>query len=101
MQCVEHMVEFKMSNKDIYGGNGEIDHCKINARDFFIPTQVKFFSYLIMGCELNKSFKKSYRKYFHGVYVYAYCLRLGKMEMKVYVASSTSLGLKYIWVMWT
>lgn len=43
MQCVEHMVEFKMSNEDIYGGNAEVDHCKINARDFFIPSQVKYF----------------------------------------------------------
>lgn len=38
MQCVEHMVIVKI-NKD---GNGEADsdHCEINARDYFIPTQV-------------------------------------------------------------
>lgn len=33
LQCVEHMVDFKMNEEDV-------DHCKINARDFFISTQV-------------------------------------------------------------
>lgn len=33
VQCVEHAVEFKMNEDDV-------DHCKINARDFFISTQV-------------------------------------------------------------
>ncbi|CAK9312933.1 unnamed protein product [Citrullus colocynthis] len=32
LQCVEHAVEFKMNEDDV-------DHCKINARDFFISTQ--------------------------------------------------------------
>ncbi|XP_022131667.1 helicase and polymerase-containing protein TEBICHI isoform X3 [Momordica charantia] len=32
LQCVEHMVDFKISEDDV-------DHCKINARDFFISTQ--------------------------------------------------------------
>lgn len=39
MQCVEHPVNFKMSmDKD--RGDADIDHYKINARDFFVPTQV-------------------------------------------------------------
>ncbi|XP_022996478.1 helicase and polymerase-containing protein TEBICHI isoform X2 [Cucurbita maxima] len=32
LQCVEHAVDFKMNEDDV-------DHCKINARDFFISTQ--------------------------------------------------------------
>ncbi|KAH6757052.1 hypothetical protein C2S51_038889 [Perilla frutescens var. frutescens] len=36
LQCVEHMVEFRM-NED--GGESCADHYKINARDFFVPTQ--------------------------------------------------------------
>lgn len=51
-----------------------------------------------MGCELNKSFEKSYWKKFHGVCVCAYCLQLRKTEMKVYVAISTFLGLRYVCV---
>jgi DNA polymerase theta len=39
MQCVEHEVDFKM-NKDKNGGDANADYCKINARDFFVPTQV-------------------------------------------------------------
>lgn len=39
MQCVEHVIEFKM-NKDKNGGDANADHQKINARDFFVPTQV-------------------------------------------------------------
>ncbi|KAF2286941.1 hypothetical protein GH714_035873 [Hevea brasiliensis] len=38
LQCVEHMVEFRMSMDE----NGRVDdgnHYKINARDFFVPTQ--------------------------------------------------------------
>ncbi|XP_062018737.1 helicase and polymerase-containing protein TEBICHI isoform X1 [Rosa rugosa] len=38
LQCVEHMVDFKM-NKDEYGGKSDADHYKINAREYFIPTQ--------------------------------------------------------------
>ncbi|XP_059592184.1 helicase and polymerase-containing protein TEBICHI isoform X2 [Vitis vinifera] len=39
LQCVEHVVEFKMikGNKDVC--NSEADHYKINARDFFVPSQ--------------------------------------------------------------
>ena len=33
MQCVEHEVDFN-------GGDADADCYKINARDFFVPTQV-------------------------------------------------------------
>lgn len=33
VQCVEHAVDFKVNEDDV-------DHCKINARDFFVSTQV-------------------------------------------------------------
>ncbi|KAK6161831.1 hypothetical protein DH2020_001672 [Rehmannia glutinosa] len=36
LQCVEHMVEFKINEDD--GESGD-SHYKINARDFFVPTQ--------------------------------------------------------------
>ncbi|KAI3468240.1 hypothetical protein Pfo_024903 [Paulownia fortunei] len=36
LQCVEHMVEFKMNEDD---GESGASHYKINARDFFVPTQ--------------------------------------------------------------
>ncbi|XP_044464498.1 helicase and polymerase-containing protein TEBICHI isoform X2 [Mangifera indica] len=39
LQCVENMVEVKMNDKDKYEENFEVDHYKINARDFFVPTQ--------------------------------------------------------------
>lgn len=39
MQCVEHMVDFKM-NKDGNGNKTDIDQFNINAREYFIPTQV-------------------------------------------------------------
>ncbi|KAH6825224.1 mammalian DNA polymerase-like protein, partial [Perilla frutescens var. hirtella] len=35
-QCVEHMVELRMNEE---GGESCTDHYKINARDFFVPTQ--------------------------------------------------------------
>lgn len=38
MQCVEHTVDFKMK-EDKNGGDAD-SCCKINARDFFVPTQV-------------------------------------------------------------
>ncbi|KAI3792695.1 hypothetical protein L2E82_06583 [Cichorium intybus] len=38
LQCVEHMVEFKI-DKDEKEGNLETEHYKVNPRDFFIPTQ--------------------------------------------------------------
>ncbi|XVF48493.1 hypothetical protein PTKIN_Ptkin03bG0194900 [Pterospermum kingtungense] len=38
LQCVEHMVEFSL-NKDKNGSDANVDHIKINVRDFFIPTQ--------------------------------------------------------------
>lgn len=39
MQCIEHMVEFGMSEDENDGDAGPNDY-KINARDFIIPTQV-------------------------------------------------------------
>ncbi|XP_073285327.1 helicase and polymerase-containing protein TEBICHI isoform X1 [Primulina huaijiensis] len=36
LQCVEHMIEFKMDKDDV---ESHAIHYKINARDFFIPTQ--------------------------------------------------------------
>ncbi|KAJ7966000.1 helicase and polymerase-containing protein TEBICHI [Quillaja saponaria] len=41
LQCVEHMVEFKMS-QDKNGGDADDDHYRINARDFFVPTQINW-----------------------------------------------------------
>ncbi|KAI4316161.1 hypothetical protein L6164_024167 [Bauhinia variegata] len=38
LQCVEHIVEFKMK-EDKNGGDADDHHCRINARDFFVPTQ--------------------------------------------------------------
>ncbi|KAK4757829.1 hypothetical protein SAY87_019130 [Trapa incisa] len=38
LQCVEHMVEFKMDMEKNEDGTGT-EHCKVNARDFIIPTQ--------------------------------------------------------------
>ncbi|GAB2275633.1 hypothetical protein Dimus_010390 [Dionaea muscipula] len=37
LQCVEHMVDFKMFHDNEIMTDAE--HCKINARDFFIPTE--------------------------------------------------------------
>lgn len=39
MQCVEHTVDFKMKGDEI-GGDADETNCRINARDFFVPTQV-------------------------------------------------------------
>ncbi|KAH7511668.1 hypothetical protein JRO89_XSUnG0180400 [Xanthoceras sorbifolium] len=39
LQCVEHLVEFKVNNKNRCGDDAEADNYKINARDFFVPTQ--------------------------------------------------------------
>ncbi|KAK6249105.1 hypothetical protein QUC31_020670 [Theobroma cacao] len=38
LQCVEHMVEFSLS-KDKNGSDANVDHYKVNVRDFFVPTQ--------------------------------------------------------------
>ncbi|OWM86638.1 hypothetical protein CDL15_Pgr015673 [Punica granatum] len=38
LQCVEHLVEFKM-NKEKNGGDAGAEYHKINARDYIIPTQ--------------------------------------------------------------
>ncbi|KAL9285014.1 hypothetical protein ACSQ67_024628 [Phaseolus vulgaris] len=38
LQCVEHMVHFKMKEKENEGDADE-NHCRINVRDFFVPTQ--------------------------------------------------------------
>ncbi|GJZ08398.1 helicase and polymerase-containing protein TEBICHI isoform X1 [Tanacetum coccineum] len=39
LQCVEHMVEFKMERDEKTDGDSETEHYKVNPRDFFIPTQ--------------------------------------------------------------
>ncbi|KAJ0030524.1 hypothetical protein Pint_12783 [Pistacia integerrima] len=39
LQCVENMVEVKINDKDKCEDNLDADHYKINARDFFVPTQ--------------------------------------------------------------
>ncbi|VFQ97668.1 unnamed protein product [Cuscuta campestris] len=39
LQCVEHMVDFKMNHADKTNGESDADHYKINAHDFFLPTQ--------------------------------------------------------------
>lgn len=53
MQCVEHPVDFKMIGDK---NGGEVDEsCRINARDFFVPTQVTYalnsgyFNYLLVA----------------------------------------------------
>ncbi|XP_022754544.1 helicase and polymerase-containing protein TEBICHI isoform X4 [Durio zibethinus] len=38
LQCVEHTVEFSLS-EDKNGSDAHVDHYKINVRDFFVPTQ--------------------------------------------------------------
>ncbi|CAN0907001.1 Helicase and polymerase-containing protein TEBICHI [Linum grandiflorum] len=38
LQCVEHMVDFKM-RIDESGSETAVGHYKVNARDFFVPTQ--------------------------------------------------------------
>nr|XP_028949151.1 helicase and polymerase-containing protein TEBICHI [Malus domestica] len=38
-QCVEHMVDFKIY-KDGNGNETDVDQLNINARDYFIPTQI-------------------------------------------------------------
>lgn len=44
MQCVEHKVEFNME-KDKNGGDADDCRYVVNARDFFIPTQVISFNW--------------------------------------------------------
>ncbi|CAH9090445.1 unnamed protein product [Cuscuta epithymum] len=39
LQCVEHMIDFKMSHTDKADGESDTDHYKINARELFLPTQ--------------------------------------------------------------
>ncbi|KAL8244776.1 hypothetical protein R6Q59_011034 [Mikania micrantha] len=39
LQCVEHMVEFKINRDEKETGDSNTDHYKVNPRDFFIPTQ--------------------------------------------------------------
>ncbi|KAK6927419.1 DNA polymerase theta-like, helix-turn-helix domain [Dillenia turbinata] len=39
LQCVEHMIEFTMHDEDTNEDNANTNHFKVNARDFFIPTQ--------------------------------------------------------------
>lgn len=45
MQCVEHVVDFKM-NKNKNGGDAVDDQYKINARDFFVSTQVMILMFM-------------------------------------------------------
>ncbi|KAH0649369.1 hypothetical protein KY285_034618 [Solanum tuberosum] len=40
LQCVEHMVDFKMNNKDKDVCPLHVNNYKINARDFFVSTQL-------------------------------------------------------------
>ncbi|XP_024986361.1 helicase and polymerase-containing protein TEBICHI [Cynara cardunculus var. scolymus] len=39
LQCVEHMVEFEINHDENEDGDSDTDHCKVNPRDFFVPTQ--------------------------------------------------------------
>ncbi|XP_052209368.1 helicase and polymerase-containing protein TEBICHI isoform X2 [Diospyros lotus] len=39
LQCVEHMVEFRMSKDGKDGNDSDVDHYRINPREFFLPTQ--------------------------------------------------------------
>ncbi|XP_075107854.1 helicase and polymerase-containing protein TEBICHI-like isoform X1 [Nicotiana tabacum] len=39
LQCVEHMVDFRMNNEDKAVGQLDVNNYKINARDFFVSTQ--------------------------------------------------------------
>lgn len=39
------MIDFKMNNNDKADGESDADHYKINARDFFVPTQVSCFRF--------------------------------------------------------
>ncbi|KAK4364934.1 hypothetical protein RND71_016292 [Anisodus tanguticus] len=39
LQCVEHMVDFKMNNEDKGVCLLDVNTYKVNARDFFVPTQ--------------------------------------------------------------
>ncbi|KAM0046348.1 putative DNA-directed DNA polymerase [Helianthus debilis subsp. tardiflorus] len=39
LQCVEHMVEFKIDHDENETDGSNTDHYKVNPRDFFIPTQ--------------------------------------------------------------
>ncbi|KAL8216578.1 hypothetical protein R6Q57_023415 [Mikania cordata] len=39
LQCVEHMVEFKINRDEKETGDSNTDHYKVNPRDFFISTQ--------------------------------------------------------------
>ena len=40
LQCVAHMVEFRMHQNGDPQGDSDGTNLKINARDFFIPTEV-------------------------------------------------------------
>ncbi|KAL7596490.1 hypothetical protein Lser_V15G27853 [Lactuca serriola] len=39
LQCVEHMVEFKIDSNEKEGDDSDMELYKVNPRDFFIPTQ--------------------------------------------------------------
>ncbi|KAI7750050.1 hypothetical protein M8C21_005019, partial [Ambrosia artemisiifolia] len=39
LQCVEHMVEFKINRDENETGDSNTDHYKVNPRDYYIPTQ--------------------------------------------------------------
>ncbi|XP_061336496.1 helicase and polymerase-containing protein TEBICHI [Gastrolobium bilobum] len=39
LQCVEHTVDFKLKEEEKNGGDADESYCRINARDFFVPTQ--------------------------------------------------------------
>lgn len=62
------MVEVKMNDKDKYEETFEVDHYKINARDFFVPTQVNIIQlsrkrhHVIIGYLINISSDKLLKK---------------------------------------
>ena len=41
-QCVEHMIEFKMHENGETDGDSGTHYYKVNARDFFVPTEVRW-----------------------------------------------------------
>lgn len=50
MQCVEHMVDFKISKGKDGNDDMDADYYKVNARDYFVPTQVMVFAVYPVNC---------------------------------------------------
>lgn len=61
LQCVEHMVEFKIS-KAKNGSDTGADCYRINARDYFIPTQVMVLSLFLGNCLDIYAFTKNFKE---------------------------------------